>query len=288
VALRVAFVPDTLLLVPGASGRVLVAPALVAAAQSAVAWVIAAVPERVLIISPGRTAAVVNNPVPDPGASGVPGGFITHKAGVVRTGTPVGAGATAALLLLDATGWDGTTSVLVAPPGAAVTVPDAVTRSAARRSLAVVVVGSGSARHGPDAPLADDADAPAVDEFIVAAMRAADMAALGGLDPELCRRLAVTGQGPWASLASVISAAIDSSTEGEHPRAGALGLMATSVHAEIVSGASHTVARWSWHDGVDPDGRTDSDDDADRGADAEAKVMTADAAPAAPHQGEGM
>ncbi|WP_139224269.1 hypothetical protein [Cellulomonas marina] len=78
--------------------------------------------------------------------------------------------------------------------------------------LLLLVVGSGSARHGPDGPLADDPRAPAVDEALVAALgdpgawAAPDGPPPAGLDEATAAALAVSAWAPWQVLAGALAA----------------------------------------------------------------------------------
>ena len=67
----------------------------------------------------------------------------------------------------------------------------------------LVVVGSGSGRHGPDAPLADDPRAPEHDARVLADLTDAGPAARARIaadDADLAAELAVRGWAPWQVL----------------------------------------------------------------------------------------
>ncbi|NHT18325.1 hypothetical protein, partial [Cellulomonas sp. IC4_254] len=98
---------------------------------------------------------------------------------------------------------------------------------------AVVVVGSLSARHGPDAPLADDPRALAADDALLAALAdgpAALARALDVLGADGARYLAVSGRSPWRAALALLPG--DATAES------------TGLHAEVVAGAQHAVAAW--------------------------------------------
>jgi len=285
-----ALVPDTVLLVPGASGRRDVAGSLRAAALAAVTAAVARA-DRVVVVAPGeRTGGRATGPdvaalraSPDGAlapvgrvraslaSSGVPEHLVPA---VVRDLTDPGAGtavprdevggATAvALHLLAAAGWAGPTGCLeLERPSAARAAaavdddgreadeagaagPDehaerlraAGERVAGTGRVALVVVGSASGRHGPDAPLADDPDAPAHDARLVADLRTADPAArarLRTLDAPTAAALAVTGWGPWQVLLGAVGDAT-----------GAPADVRADVRGEVLLGAQHVVGTWT-------------------------------------------
>lgn len=188
---------------------------------------------------------------------------------VVRTAVP-GVGAAAALALLRLTGHepDRTATVLeVAPagvpapsdPGSAIVDPGEVPAPSDRGSAIVdpggaaeqsvldtsglpsdlrlvVVVGSLSARHGPDAPLPDDPAAIAADVALLTALAAGPRAlaeVLRDLRLPESDRLAITGGRPWrAALSLLAEDGVLPDTDAELLWSGAPG------------GAQHAVARW--------------------------------------------
>jgi hypothetical protein len=100
------------------------------------------------------------------------------------------------------------------------------------RPTTLIVVGSGSARHGPDAPLADDARAPAYDDALLADLADGGPTArarLAALDPALADALAVTGWGPWQVLLGA---------------AGDAAVAARLLRRQLLGGATHAVLTW--------------------------------------------
>lgn len=91
----------------------------------------------------------------------------------------------------------------------------------------VVVVADGSARRGEKAPGHLDERAFAVDDALLAALRAADAQALLALDPALCAELLVHGRAPLQVAAAAL--------------AGRAGATALEVHAEDPFGVLHVV-----------------------------------------------
>lgn len=74
-------------------------------------------------------------------------------------------------------------------------------------SWALLVLGDGSACHGPKAPGYDDPRAGAYDEGVARALADADADALLGLDPVLSAQLGVAGRPAWQVLAGAVRAA---------------------------------------------------------------------------------
>ncbi|MEU4480093.1 class III extradiol dioxygenase subunit B-like domain-containing protein [Micromonospora sp. NPDC023966] len=72
---------------------------------------------------------------------------------------------------------------------------------------ALLVLGDGSACRGVKAPGYDDPRAPAYDEGVAAALAGADVEALLGLDPVLSAELKVAGRAPWQVLAGAVRGA---------------------------------------------------------------------------------
>ncbi|MFI6132345.1 hypothetical protein [Micromonospora sp. NPDC051141] len=73
--------------------------------------------------------------------------------------------------------------------------------------VALLVLGDGSACRGVTAPGYDDPRAQAYDEVVAAALAGADADALRGLDPVLSAELRVAGRAPWQTLAGAAGAA---------------------------------------------------------------------------------
>lgn len=72
---------------------------------------------------------------------------------------------------------------------------------------ALLVLGDGSACRGVKAPGYDDPRAPAYDEGVARALAGADAEALLGLDPALSAELKAAGRAPWQVLAGAVRAA---------------------------------------------------------------------------------
>lgn len=204
-----ALVPDTALLVPGVAGATDVLTGLRAAAVEAVAEVVAADVASIVVVAPGGVPRELAGTVrPSLGAAGVPDdllGWPTRPVtlpgdGVDVPGVPSAVGLH---LLLRAARSAGVRVVEVTGQ------EDAEVLAALGRTLVaggptgLVVVGSGSGRHGPDAPLADDARAPEHDARLLADLADAGPAArtrLAADDADLAAALAVRGWAPWQVL----------------------------------------------------------------------------------------
>lgn len=203
-----ALVPETALLVPGVSGADDVLPGLRSIVLAAVGDLVAARPDRVVVVAaahPSRPDAVghghrrggrhdsevvrppeaVREPEvvhrtgplhPTLGAAGLDdarlGWSFPARSGSaeVRDVAPA-----VGLHLLARGGWDGATEVVVVPPDARLARRVGGDLTAGRTAL--LLVGSLSARRGPDGPLPDDERAAEVDERVLA-----DLSALGGPD----------------------------------------------------------------------------------------------------------
>ncbi|MGY4646103.1 hypothetical protein [Cellulomonas sp. URHB0016] len=232
-----ALVPDTALLVPGAAGAADPAADLREAALRAVAKAVSAA-SRVVVVAPGSAVRELGGTVrASLGPAGVPDAMLGWPA-PVRTlvgppgdDGPLGVPAAVALHLLARTGWEGPLRVVeVAGDDGLVSFGRDL---AAADRVAMVVVGSGSGRHGPDAPLADDPRAPSLDERLLAALADAGpdaRAVLAGLDSALAADLAVTGRAPWMVL---VGAAADADVRS------------TVLAVGTPAGAHHAVVLWS-------------------------------------------
>ncbi|ADG74454.1 conserved hypothetical protein [Cellulomonas flavigena DSM 20109] len=244
-----ALVPDTVLLLPGTAGRGPDDPALVAlraAAASAVARAVGA-GARVVVVAPGPVdRSVTGELAAGASAAGVPDHLLASPAPRVRLvpapggpderpGAPRTSGVVGVRLALAAGAAVERLHLVEVAPG-----PHAALRAlgsalTAAAPTALVLVGSGSARHGPDAPLPQDARAGSFDARLVAALRAGGPAgrdALAATDGELATALAVTGRAPWQVLVGALDAA------------GPVPPPAVVLHAAVLRGAAHAAVAW--------------------------------------------
>lgn len=253
-----ALVPDTALLVPGAAGRS--ADPLVGlreAALAAVARVVDSGAQTIVVVAPGARTRTLDAPlrasltaagIPDslltwpvPGPAGapvpsVPSAVALHLLAQVaparvapdarqeaRAGTGQGLGL----------GTGRVRVVEVAPDEPVERLRDLGAALVVDVPTGLVVVGSLSARHGPDAPVADDPGAPAFDTALLADLTDAGPDALGRLGARTAQQagaLAVTGWAPWQVLLGTTGGA---RVRGE--------LLASGEPA----GAAHAVLLWT-------------------------------------------
>ncbi|QDY07158.1 hypothetical protein FJK98_08185 [Micromonospora sp. HM134] len=106
---------------------------------------------------------------------------------------------------------------------------------------ALLVLGDGSACHGPKAPGYDDPRAGAYDGEVARALADADAEALLGLDPELSAQLGVAGRPAWQVLAGAVRAA-GGDWRGE------------LRHHGVPYGVGYLVASWRRTEPTGPDG----------------------------------
>ncbi|WP_245855052.1 hypothetical protein [Micromonospora wenchangensis] len=111
---------------------------------------------------------------------------------------------------------------------------------------ALLVLGDGSACHGPKAPGYDDPRAGAYDEGVARALADADADALLGLDPELSAQLRVAGRPAWQVLAGAVRTA-GGDWHGE------------LRHHGVPYGVGYLVASWTRTDPTGPTGPTGPD-----------------------------
>lgn len=240
-----ALVPETALLVPGAAGRAVVLEDVRAAAVAAVREVVGAAPDRVVVVAPGPVDRTLTGPVcPSLAAAGIDGAGLGWTAPDVEShlapGTAVPAvGASVGLLLLAQGGWAGPVTVVEVASsmddGARADDLRAFGADLAAGSdrVALLVAGSLSARHGPDAPCADDDRAQPLDAAALAELAHGDPPArwrLGEIPGSLATELVVTA---WAPLQVLLGAAGAATTFEAGVR-----------HASAPFGVMYAVAVW--------------------------------------------
>jgi hypothetical protein len=244
VLVNATLVPDTALLVPGAAGAAEVLVDTRAVAVEAVRALLADEPAHVVVVAPGPSDRTRRGPfAPSLAAAGIDDAALgwvgpphdTLPTPPARLEAP---GAAAALLLLAHAGWTGPVTLVevalprVADPADAArrTVeadaggPGAAGTTRARASalaavgrevtggpdrVALLVAGSLSARRGPDAPLAEDDRAAALDDAVLADLADGGPDArdrLAALDPGLVAELALTAWAPWAVALGAVDA----------------------------------------------------------------------------------
>lgn len=239
--LGAALVPDTALLVPGAGGTADAGAVLRDAALSAVEQVArdaVAASGVVVVVAPGRRHREVVGAVrASLGGAGIPDGALgwppAGGEGLPRAGVSASVG----ILLLAQLGLRPARVLEVtadqgAPEGTGALLRGAGSALVERAPTALVVVGSPSGRHGPDAPLPDDPRAPAYDDAVLADLADAGpraRARLVALDPALAAELAVTGWAPWQVLAGA---------------ARTTPVVVGLLRRTVLAGATHAVLTW--------------------------------------------
>ncbi|WP_456786431.1 hypothetical protein [Cellulomonas sp. P5_C5] len=204
-----ALVPDTALLVPGVAGGADALVGLRTAAVDAVAEVVGADVATIVVVAPGPVPRELTGTVrPSLGAAGVPDDLLWWPVDPVELGgdgqdVPSVPSAVGLHLLARARGHTRLRVVEVTgrqSPEALAALGRELVRDA---PTGLVVVGSGSGRHGPDAPLADDPRAPDHDARVLADLTDAGPEArtrLAADDADLAAELAVRGWAPWQVL----------------------------------------------------------------------------------------
>lgn len=245
-----ALVPDTALLVPGVAGRSTDPLAgLREAAVAAVGRVVGSGARRLVVVAPGARTRILDEPLRGSlAAAGVPDVLLGWPV-PGPPGAPVPSVPSAVALHLIAhversraqgrpESDEGTPDDLpvmvveVAPDEPAARLRGLGAELAADVPTACVVVGSLSARHGPDAPLADDARAPAFDAALLADLVDAGpdaLARLGAVPSEQAGALAVTGWAPWQVLLGMTAGA---------------RLHGDLLASGVPGGAAHAVVLW--------------------------------------------
>ena len=208
-----ALVPETALLVPGAAGTADVIPDVRAAALDAATALVAADPDRVVVVAASAAAGDVvrTGPLrPTLSAAGIDDDVLGWRAERAEDRPGAGArpirdvGASVALLLLRAVGWSGEVHLLTAGsrvPAELQAVGGRLTEGPER--VALLLSGSLSARRGPDGPLPDDERAAAFDAAVLGDLTDLGPQArerLAAVPTELADALAVSAWAPWQVL----------------------------------------------------------------------------------------
>jgi len=203
VIVAAAVCPSPPLLARELTGRAEVLPELTGACAAAVGHLLAAAPDVVAVVGAGQETATWD---PDDrldlsayaplAATRRP---VTRLPG--KPGLPLALGIGA--LLLDEAGYAGSRILQAvdesAPAAACLRLGRDLAAAAPRAAL--LAVGDGSARRGPDAPGYVDERAVPFDDAVRGAMREGDMAALARLEADLARDLMATGRAAWQVLA---------------------------------------------------------------------------------------
>lgn len=232
-----ALVPETALLVPAAGGRADPVPDVRSAALEAVRGLVAPPAEQVVVVPGAATAALRVLARGSAGArralsDGLAGAGVRGPVdGAASDGAAVDVAGAVALHLLAAVGSPAPAHVVPDPAAAAAMV--------AQRPSALLLMGSLSARRGPDGPLPDDPRAAAVEDALVDDLLRLDRAARSGLaalDEALLDDLAVSAHRPLRALLVAADA---------REQAGAGVLAGELLHRSAPFGATYVVVRWA-------------------------------------------
>ncbi|WP_028046968.1 hypothetical protein [Cellulomonas sp. URHE0023] len=236
-----ALVPDTATLVPGVTGGAGPVHGLLGPAMSAIEQLMALSPDVVVVVAPGPVDRVLGGTVSSSlGAAGIPDAQVRWPAQDVTleddatSRVQPSVASVVALHLVHRAGQPRAVRVVEVTPAAGADALQALGSSfVAGRRTGLVVVGSGSGRHGPDAPLADDDRAPAYDAALLADLADASpeaRARLASADAGVAAELAVRGWAPWQVL---VGATAD------------VPVVARLLADEVVLGAQHAVLLWT-------------------------------------------
>lgn len=256
VLVAAALVPETLLLLPGTAGAAHVLEAERAAAREAVARLLAAGPERVLVVTcPPRSThdVVLRHPLRATStAAGIPDERWSGGAGDPEGARVQDPGTSVGLALLADQGWTGVTDAVVLADGPrdASALRALGAAEVADGATALLLLGALSARRGPEAPLPDDPRAAELDEQVerdLLALDPAGAARLADLDPALAAALAVSAWAPWQVLLGAAGTQDDGAKGGGTVDDGGLRrpLRGSRLLSSVPLGTTYLVAHWA-------------------------------------------
>jgi hypothetical protein len=199
--IHAAVCPSPPLLAPELTGRADVLPELRTACAEAVARLLAADPDVVVVAGAGAATATW-----DPDDRLDLSGYAPVLGTGGKPGLPLAVGLGA--MLLDAAGHAGPRVLQAveeqAPPAECLGLGASLPGLA--RRVGLLAMGDGSARRGVAAPGYLDPRAASFDASVERALREGDMTALMNLDPDLARDLLASGRAAWQVLAGAMSA----------------------------------------------------------------------------------
>jgi hypothetical protein len=206
VIARAVLCPSPPLLARELTGRAVVLPELREACAAAVARLVKADSEVVVVVGGGAATRTWD---PDSGLdlasyAPVPGGYPGAASDNRLSRPPLALGLGA--MLLDDAGYAGPRRLQevaeAEPPASCLRLGASLAGTAPRVGL--LVVGDGSARRAPSAPGHFDERAAPFDAAVRQAIADGDMAPLAALDPALARELMATGRAAWQVLAGAL------------------------------------------------------------------------------------
>lgn len=241
-----ALVPHSALLVPGAAGATQVLDVERAAAVAAVADLLVAGPEVVVVVAAGPGEHLTGRLQPSLAAAGIDDTWLgwparpTAGAGGVRIVRDVGA--SVALHLLGAAGWAGPVEVLTVPPEDGPGLRALGGDVAAGRRTGLLLAAGLSARRGPGSPIPPDERAAAVDDAVLADLVDLGAAAAGRL-AAVPPDLAVSAWAPWQVLLGAVGPV---GPDGpDEPRGGPAPLRGDLRLVGAPFGATYAVLVWT-------------------------------------------
>ena len=199
-----AICPSPPLLASGITGQAEILPELRAACAAAVADLLAAAPDVVVVVGPAD-ATTSFDPTGALSLASYAPALRANGHGPSTPALPLALGIGG--LLLDEAGYQGPRTyqgIAEYEPAAACLALGAEIATSASR-VALLAMGDGTARRSPSAPGYLDERAAPFDEAVERAVRAADLSALAALDPTLAADLLAAGRPAWQSLAGALS-----------------------------------------------------------------------------------
>lgn len=254
VLVSAALVPQTALLVPGAAGRSEVLVDQRRAVGEATRSLLAAAPDRVVVVAPGNALDLTGRLHPTLAAAGLDDDLLGWPSVVLGVGAapddePTAVddvGAAVGLHLLARAGWAGPVGVLGVPVTDGLLAQGRALVDGPER-VALLLCASLSARRGPGSPLAEDDRAPALDDAVLADLAGLGAAPREALDAwnrlaevpaELATALAVSAWAPWRVLLGAL---------GDDP---VLPVRVDVVEVSVPLGATYAVLVWRRRDEV--------------------------------------
>ncbi len=227
----VAFCPHPPVLVPQiAAGAAAEFAPLLAACDTAIQRLRAAVPDSLLIVGSQQPDAALRD--------FAPGVALPDDVAPVRPLSQAIARFLISRVDFGVPDFSGAAFVSVGPQG-----DDAVAPPARRTAL--LVMGDGSARRSPKGPGYIDERAAAFDEAIVKALGDADADALAAVDVALAAEMLVGGVGPWRAAARLIGGTGTGTGTGTGMDPAAGRWRGEVLYDDASTGVQYVVAVWS-------------------------------------------
>jgi hypothetical protein len=223
--IRAALCPSPPLLAAGVTGQDVLLPDLRDACAAAITWLLAAVPDTVVVIGPATVTATW-----PPGSAA---DLSMHAPAAYPGPSPLPLSLAIGAQLLGAAGYPGPRILQSVAESASSDACVELGRelAAAAPRVALLVMGDGSARRSAAAPGYLDERAEPFDLAVEQAFRDGDLSALTALDPDLARDLLAAGRPAWQALAGALPAAPQSEIRYSAAPFGVAYLVATLTPA---------------------------------------------------------